>query len=138
MRRAVLLSMLLAGVLLGAILATSTGRNLAWAAYTRLRGRASVDDRLEEFGSAARERLRPGFEAAGVSYPPTEVALVALKAERRLEVHARADGAWRLVRVIPIQGASGVLGPKLTEGDGQVPEGAQLLRVGSTAHRRPV
>jgi murein L,D-transpeptidase YafK len=51
------------------------------------------------------------------------VALLAFKKERRMEVWAGSDGAWRFVRAYPILGASGELGPKLREGDRQVPEG---------------
>ncbi len=98
-------------------------RNGAWAAYTRLRGRATVEDRLDEFGAAARARLRPGFDAAGVAYPPGEAVMVLLKEERRVEVYARSGGPWRLVRTLLVEGASGTVGPKLREGDGQVPEG---------------
>ena len=50
--------------------------------------------------------------------------LIGLKQERLLEVHAAdADGAFRLICVYPVLGASGVHGPKLKEGDRQVPEG---------------
>jgi hypothetical protein len=98
-------------------------RNGAWAVYTRLRGRATVEDRLGEFGAAARARLGPGFEAAGIAYPPKGATFVILKEERRVEVYARSGGPWHLVRTLPIEGASGTAGPKLREGDGQVPEG---------------
>lgn len=109
----------------GLALATSRGRNLAWGAYTRLRGRVSVEDRLAEVGPRARARLSAAFAAAGVPYPPADVVLAAFKAERRLEIHARAtaDAPWRLVRTLPILAASGGPGPKLRAGDGQVPEG---------------
>jgi murein L,D-transpeptidase YafK len=84
-------------------------------------------------------RLRPEFEAAGLPYPPHEVAYVAFKDSRRLEVYGRAVGAqdWRFVKSYPILGASGRLGPKLAEGDRQVPEGiyrAQFLNANSRYH----
>jgi murein L,D-transpeptidase YafK len=53
-----------------------------------------------------------------------------LKAERRLEVWVSGpDAAWKRLRDYDIVGASGTLGPKLAEGDIQVPEG--LYRVES-------
>jgi len=62
--------------------------------------------------------------AAGVPYPPGRVVLVGLKLERRLEVYAPGDdGAMRFIRSYPIVAASGRLGPKLANGDRQVPEG---------------
>ncbi len=89
-------------------------------------GRKSVEDRVREFGPLVRARLAPCFDRAGVGYPPARVTLVGLKQERVLEVwvSARADGASpKLLKRYPILGASGRLGPKLREGDRQVPEG---------------
>ena len=93
-------------------------------------GNKTVADRLKECGVAARARLPPHFRAGGISYPPDRIVLAALKNERRLEVWAgTANGQLALVRTCPILGASGRLGPKLSEGDLQVPEG--LYRVES-------
>ena len=89
----------------------------------------TIDDRLAEYGDAVRARLEPQFRAAGVSYPPARVTFVALKEERRLEVYAAdARGEFRFVCAYPVLAASGVLGPKLREGDRQVPEGVYCLR----------
>ncbi len=90
----------------------------------------TVEERIALFGPAARVRMQPYFAAAGVAYPPTRVVLVGLKAERRLELYAAGpDGALRFLRSYPVLAASGVLGPKLREGDQQVPEG--LYRIDS-------
>ena len=86
--------------------------------------RKTIDDRLAEYGAAARARLAPSFAAAGVSYPPRRVVLIGLKEERLLEVHAAgADGVFHFVRDYPVRAASGSAGPKLRRGDKQVPEG---------------
>jgi hypothetical protein len=90
----------------------------------------TVDDRVAQFGDAVRERLAPAFAAAAIPYPPAKVTLIGLKQERLLELYAAgADGRYRLVRSYPILAASGDLGPKLKEGDLQVPEG--LYRITS-------
>ena len=96
---------------------------------TRIMNRKkTVEQRLEQYGEAARARLAPHFKAAGVSYPPAKLFLLGLKGERRLEVYAAGkDGRLRYIRHYPVLAASGVLGPKLREGDNQVPEG--LYRV---------
>ena len=84
----------------------------------------TVADRLEQYGPQARERLKPYFDAARVSYPPAELTLVGFKEEKVLEVYAAGpDHALRFIRKYPILAASGVAGPKLREGDRQVPEG---------------
>ena len=92
-------------------------------------GPRTVADVVERYGPAAEARLRPHFERAGVPYPPKRLALLAFKQEKRLEVWAENSGRWALVRVFPIPAASGHAGPKLREGDRQVPEG--LYRIES-------
>ena len=89
-----------------------------------MRGQKTIEDRMAQYGPAVRERLKPDFAKANVLYPPSSVTLVALKQERILEVYtAGSDGRQHFVRQYPIRGASGTLGPKLREGDAQVPEG---------------
>ena len=84
----------------------------------------TVEDRVAECGEVVRARLAPKFEAVGVSYPPRELVFIGIKDERLLDVYAAgADGVFRFVWSYPVLGASGVLGPKLREGDKQVPEG---------------
>jgi hypothetical protein len=91
----------------------------ALARYTR----GSVAERVARFGPAARARLTPYFEAAGVDYPPAHFYLLGFKAERELQLYVPAEGGPRHVRTYPWTAASGELGPKLREGDRQVPEG---------------
>lgn len=97
------------------------------AVAQRVRGRKTVADRVAQFGPAVRARLGVDLERLGVAYPPSQVVLVGLKQERQLEVWV--SDPPRLLKSYPILGASGVLGPKLREGDRQVPEG--LYRIES-------
>ena len=88
----------------------------------------SIPDVVERYGPEARERLRPPFARAGVTYPPERVWLVALKEEWRLELWAGPNARERRhVKDYTIQGSSGGPGPKRRQGDLQVPEG--LYRV---------
>lgn len=89
-----------------------------------MKGKKTVSDRVSQFGDAVRTRLAPLFANAKVAYPPRRVTLVGLKADRMLQVWVSGiDGTWAHLRDYPILGMSGVLGPKLKEGDMQVPEG---------------
>ena len=99
--------------------------------FNRVQTRYTVEQRLAEFGPAVRSRLQREFAAAGVAYPPRELAFLAFKDIRRLQVYARdvSGETWRFVREYRVLGASGTLGPKLMEGDNQVPEG--IYRVDS-------
>jgi hypothetical protein len=108
----------------------------ALAAATPMEAR-TVADVVRTMGPAARTRLQPHFTAAGVAYPPRSLTLLALKEERRLELWAGGSGSLRLVRSYPVLAASGVAGPKLREGDLQVPEGVYripLLNPNSSYH----
>jgi hypothetical protein len=98
----------------------------------------TVEDRLTEYAAIVQQRLEPKFRAAGVPYPPAQVTMIGIKQQRVLEIYAAGpDGAFRLVCTYPILAASGVLGPKLKEGDRQVPEGVYrvpLLNPNSDFH----
>jgi hypothetical protein len=85
---------------------------------------ATVAERLQQYGPAARARLAPPFRNAGIAYPPTQLAFVGLKQENILELYARAGtNGFQWIRSYPILAASGGPGPKLRQGDRQVPEG---------------
>lgn len=86
-------------------------------------GERTVSDILAFYGPQAEDRLRPYFQAAALPYPPTALTLLGFKTEKRLEVWGQAQEKWVFVRSYEIQAASGVAGPKLREGDYQVPEG---------------
>jgi len=88
----------------------------------------TVQNRLDQFGPQARARLKPYFDTAQVTYPPARLTLVGLKAEKILEVYAAgANQSVRFIRSYPILAASGGPGPKLREGDQQVPEGVYAI-----------
>jgi murein L,D-transpeptidase YafK len=89
---------------------------------------ATVADRLDQYGAAARARLSPHFAKQKVTYPPGELVLVGFKKEKTLEVYAKSGtSGFRLICNYPILAASGTAGPKLREGDRQVPEGIYAI-----------
>lgn len=83
----------------------------------------TVADVLATVGPEAEARLRAKFEAHGVDYPPKRAALLAFKEEKRLELWAEGDAGPKFIEMLHILGTSGDAGPKLHEGDYQVPEG---------------
>src|SRR6058998_1852027 len=94
----------------------------SYALYIHLRA-LTLADALRTYGAAARIRLAPHFRRAGVAYPPKRVALLAFKKERRVALWAGDAKTWHFIRSYPILAASGHAGPKLRQGDYQVPEG---------------
>lgn len=84
----------------------------------------AVARRLAELGPRARKRWSDDFARAGLAYPPSSIVLAVFKEEKRLEVYgAPLGGRAVFLRSIGVTAASGGPGPKLREGDEQVPEG---------------
>jgi len=124
--------LLIAGAVLVAVTAVS------YALITYVRRQRTVADAVAIYGVAARARLQPFFTRAHVAYPPRRIALLVFKRERRLVVWARDDkSGWRFIRDYAVLAASGRSGPKLRQGDYQVPEGLYriaLLNPASSYH----
>lgn len=83
---------------------------------------------VQERVAALRPEVGPALEArfrrAGLSYPPQRAVLAVFKEERVLRLYAGyRRGEPTLVHQYYVQCASGDLGPKLRQGDEQVPEG---------------
>lgn len=96
-------------------------------AYRQLQGQRSVQDVIGLYGDAAEARLKPFFAEAKAPYPPSRVTLLAIKDEKKLELWSEENGEKFFIRAYPIKAASGQSGPKLREGDRQVPEGIYQL-----------
>jgi len=94
------------------------------AALQHIRGMKTISDRVAQFGDTVKARLTPVFDQIGIAYPPKRMTLIGLKAEEELQVWVSGtDKKWKHLKNYPILGMSGKLGPKLQEGDMQVPEG---------------
>lgn len=99
-------------------------RRCVIAGIQRVKGVATVKERLEQYGHIVQERLSGEFERAEVKWPPKKITLIGLKEEKQLEVWVSQDGDdFCFLKSYPILKASGTAGPKLKEGDRQVPEG---------------
>lgn len=87
-------------------------------------GEQTLDQVLADLGPRLDGEWAALHRANQLPYPPAELALVATKLERQLEVWSRAaQGPFKRLASFPILAASGQAGPKLREGDRQVPEG---------------
>lgn len=69
-------------------------------------------------------RIEKNLSSAGYENRyPRKIILLALKEERLLQVYANDNNKIKLIKEYPFTAYSGELGPKLQEGDGQIPEG---------------
>ena len=88
----------------------------------------AVDHAINRYGIKMEPQLIDLFAKAKVSYPPREIALLAFKKEKIIQLWAKDDATtWRYIHTYPLTAFSGRLGPKLKERDGQIPEGVYRL-----------
>lgn len=93
-------------------------------------GARPVNARVARAIRERRPHLVKLFREAGVTYPAHRVLIRIFKRERVLELWAQGEsGTYHKVKDYPVCAASGELGPKRRQGDGQVPEGFYHVRV---------
>ena len=105
------------------VIAPSATQNRVQPFYLPEPGQWTVGDVVKVYGKNVTEKLGYYFKKAKVAYPPRDVTLIAYKQEKKLELWARDKGEFRFIRDYYIMAASGDPGPKLHQGDKQVPEG---------------
>lgn len=117
-----------AALLIVAVLFGTAALLLTYMVGKRLSGGRTVQDVMERFGPEAEATWRERCSRAGVAYPPQELVLAAFKHEMTLEVWGASDGKKPvLLTEYPVLAASGGPGPKLREGDRQIPEGVYRI-----------
>jgi len=111
-------------IFISALLFYQYGRTIWHPTALKLLVKKTVSEVIETYEHSTYENLYPLFDKAGVIYPPKQLALIAFKKEKILELWAsNGSDAYKLITQYPIKATSGFLGPKLEEGDRQVPEG---------------
>lgn len=100
---------------------------------TILDGAKTVKQVVQELDPLMIER----FQDVEVLTNGEPMSILAFKEEQRLELWKQGDTGWEFVRSYPFTGFSGRLGPKLKEGDRQIPEGVyrvEYLNPNSSYH----
>lgn len=88
----------------------------------------AIDRAVKKYGLRVEPRLISYFKKARVNYPPRDIALLAFKSERKVELWAKNEKqSWKHIHNFPLTGYSGRLGPKLRVNDKQIPEGVYKL-----------
>ncbi|KTD00747.1 Legionella secretion system protein A [Fluoribacter gormanii] len=99
-----------------------------YAMAPKLNWDQAVDRAIKRYGLRVEPQLKSYFSKAKVSYPPSNIALLAFKSERKVELWAKnSNQSWKHIHDYPLTGFSGRLGPKLRENDKQIPEGVYKL-----------
>lgn len=90
----------------------------------KLKGKETIETLLPKIQNKVWDRLEKSLVKAGFKLDfPKEIILVAFKEERILEVYTKDDTGIKLLKEYPFTAYSGKLGPKLKDGDRQIPEG---------------
>lgn len=101
-----------------------SGRSLYMPMVNKIKGKETIESIMTKIEEGASNRLKRNLEAAGYKTDyPQELILVAFKEEQRLQIYATDNGETKLIKSYPFTATSGQLGPKLKEGDKQIPEG---------------
>ena len=80
-------------------------------------------DRVKQAYEEKYNTLQKEFETKNLSFPPKEIYIRSFKSELDLEIWVKEDEQYELFKVYDVCQKSGDLGPKLKQGDYQVPEG---------------
>jgi len=90
----------------------------------KMKGKETVESRILKIEKGAWNRLEQSMKVAGFSEDyPKEIMLVAFKEERILQMYGFKDEVVKLIKEYPFTAFSGEFGPKIKEGDKQIPEG---------------
>ena len=90
---------------------------------------ADGSKRFQAVASKVTSGLQERFEEQGIRWG-SPIFLRAFKKERQLELWVKNKDKFVLFETYPIAGTSGDPGPKLREGDGQIPEGFYFVTPG--------
>jgi len=118
----------LALLLLSAVLVYTYGRSYWVPLYYRVMGERTVAEVVANLEPTAGAAWRTRCAELGVAFPPAHVTLICIKDRKILEVWMDGPPARKLTEY-PLTAFSGTLGPKLREGDMQIPEGIYPLTV---------
>jgi len=103
------------------------GRSIYMPLWYKIKGKESLEEVTASLESKVEERLKSNLRKAGFVDFPEELLIVGLKEERILEIYGIIDGKAKLIKKYPFTAMSGRLGPKLKEGDKQIPEGVYSI-----------
>jgi len=113
-------------------------KSVCFPILKEVRETETVSSRIKSIQKGVWTRIEGDLKLAGYEYDyPKEVLLVAFKEERILQVYGKSKEAITLIKEYPFTAYSGTLGPKLQEGDRQIPEGVykvEYLNPNSSYH----
>ncbi|HOD10680.1 MAG TPA: hypothetical protein PKH91_08035, partial [Flavobacterium sp.] len=85
----------------------------------------TIESIVEKYNPKVEASLKSDFEKTNIDNTDFEMAILAFKKEQILELYFRKSDTnnWKLLKKYPFTAFSGKIGPKLKNGDKQIPEG---------------
>ncbi|MBK9256860.1 MAG: L,D-transpeptidase family protein [Saprospiraceae bacterium] len=115
---------IISGFILILVFVFKYGRSLYIPIVQKIKGKETVESIIHRIESSVWERLETNLGLAGYKMDyPHKIILVAFKEEQKLQVYSDDFNGKKLIKEYPFTAYSGRLGPKLKEGDKQIPEG---------------
>ncbi len=99
------------------------GRGFYMPVVHKLTGKETTSSIQSKLRDTAKQRLIKKLRNAGQITTPDQLVILAFKEEQVLELYAKDEGKHKYLMSYPFTATSGRLGPKLKEGDRQIPEG---------------
>ncbi len=117
-----LISISFIALLIGGVIAFKF-RYLFRPLLLKFKGKKTVEEVVSKLKSRILKKLEVDLLNIGVEGFPANVSFVAIKSSRTLEAWTELNGKNYLIKTYPFTAFSGKLGPKLKDGDRQIPEG---------------
>lgn len=93
--------------------------------FFSLKEKQTIESVVEKYISKVKASLKNDFEKNNLSLNDFEMGILAFKKEQLLEIYVRKNETenWKLLKKYNFTAFSGEIGPKLNNGDNQIPEG---------------
>ena len=103
------------------------GRSFFAPASNKIKSKETVSSITEKLQTKVLERLKSDLTNVGLNSLPDKIAIYAFKEEQVLEVYVKQCNKLHKLKSYKFTNFSGDQGPKLKEGDKQIPEGIYQL-----------
>ena len=103
------------------------GRKIWYPVLLKLKGRKTVDEVIKNLEADVMIRLKDDLAKCGLTSFPKKILLVGIKSQQKLQLWAKTDQGYKLIKTYNFTAFTGKLGPKLREGDLQIPEGVYKI-----------
>jgi murein L,D-transpeptidase YafK len=121
--------MIIPTVLLILLFAVLLNKNKIINAFSKTKNEETIESVIKKTNKKTKKSLKECLEKNNLDADNIEIAILAFKTDQILELYGRTSSSdkWKLLNTYNFTNFSGVLGPKLRNGDKQIPEGVYQM-----------